>query len=247
MLKTVVCQLSPIFSTMATPLGADSSVRTYSATSLSRRRSAKREEFASSNSRAMKASSASLGSCAPRGVSWPAGTVEGMRQATFQLVRDLTPDLRGRRLSSPSVTYDGEAIFLGMPPGPPTSRESYVIPEDHPQGPGRGLFPWALYPEQVGNERFSGDLVEAHRGQDFCARNLPERAKVSKSPRAVGATRDHDDRGTFRARGGRLGALPGREYGSCCRKESWARRGILPEAASGSVGCTGRAAQPLAM
>jgi hypothetical protein len=88
-----------------------------------------------------------------------AGTVEWMRPANLQLVRDLTPDLRGRRLSSPSVTYDGEAIFLAMPPGPPTSRESYGIPEDHPQGPGRGFFPWALYPEQVSNEKFSGDLV----------------------------------------------------------------------------------------
>ena len=82
-----------------------------------------------------------------------------MKQATLRLVRDLTSDLRGRRLSSPSVTYAGEVIFLAMPPGPPTSREGYAIRADHPQGPGRGFFPWALFPEQVRSESFSGDLV----------------------------------------------------------------------------------------
>jgi hypothetical protein len=59
------------------------------------------------------------------------------------------------------VTYDGEAIFLAMPPGPPTSRQGYRIPKDLPGGPGHGWLPWTLFPEQAGNERFSGDLVVA--------------------------------------------------------------------------------------
>ena len=83
------------------------------------------------------------------------GTVDEMREAALQLVRDLTPDLRDRRFSMPSITYKEEAIFLAMPPGPPTSRESFAIPKKRSETPDIGWFPWALYPEEVSGEEFS--------------------------------------------------------------------------------------------
>jgi hypothetical protein len=46
-----------------------------------------------------------------------------------------------------------------MPPGPPTSRERYLIPKEGGEAPGVGLFPWALYPEQVSGEEFSCQVV----------------------------------------------------------------------------------------
>lgn len=61
-----------------------------------------------------------------------AGSVLDMQKLVLELVRDLGPDLRGRRLSSPSITSDGAAIALGMAPGPP---------ETHTFAPGLG---WRL-------------------------------------------------------------------------------------------------------
>ena len=84
-----------------------------------------------------------------------------MREAVLEPVRDLTPNLRGRRFSMPSITYKEEAIFLAMPPGPPTSREGFAIPKKGSETPDIGWFPWALYPEEVSGEEFSCDVVVA--------------------------------------------------------------------------------------
>lgn len=68
-----------------------------------------------------------------------------MRAVELELVRDLSPDLRGRRLANPSITHDGAAIALAMPPGPP---------QTHTYAPGETA---KLYPEHLGS--FSGDVL----------------------------------------------------------------------------------------
>lgn len=44
-----------------------------------------------------------------------------MREVSLELVKNLGPDLRGRRLSSPNIDYEGRAVALAMPPAAPVT------------------------------------------------------------------------------------------------------------------------------